>query len=173
MPEVVQTYDVLAKGVGRRDFSKMVEYSTEVTPFQVLGQFEYSSRGIYTIPTVPYPTIYAATLGLPMESPAHWYSWTEASSITVSFFRFYATTNFNALMWIGLLEYTGAGAFVDYLVGKSGYGEITINLTGGITTREGYGYRAGFAVYSNNPTFYISMGVVGVMSNLTRDWIYA
>jgi len=169
MPEIVRIYPVLAKGVGRKDHSKMVEYAVRTASTPALAQGEYIARARYTLPTVAFGVVYCAQLPVP-STAGDVYSYV-ASSISVSFFNFVASTNRHCLMYAELLE-----ADIDFVptesyLGSYGYSDVRCRVTAGIPTRENYRYLICFGVYSEYPTFTITLELYGVAAELTRDWI--
>jgi len=170
MPEIVRTYEVLAKGVGRRDHSKMVEYAVQTASTPALAQGEYIARARYTLPTLAFGWVYCAQLPLPSTAGADVYSYI-ASSISVSFFNFVASTNRHCLMYTWLDEMDVDFVPTESYFGGYGYSDVRCRVTKGIPTRENHRYLICFGVYSEYPTFTITLEMYGVAADLTRDWI--
>jgi len=153
MTAKLETFSAVARGVGRKDYSAVVEYATQAS---MRGhQLRYSAVASFTLPTVPFGVFYTLYFAFPgplVEAPAeprHFYSilnTTERNALVIcAFYRFASEADYWAFIpdkWYGTMY---------------GYGGAELRFTNGIKSEEGKVYAVALAEYSANPTFTIHM----------------
>lgn len=167
------TFAVTARGVGRKDYTKTIERSTQPFITPSLRQTEISAYASFTLAVLPFPSIWVWLMPLPQEDGT-WY-WL-ASSIVVHFFELHVSLRTNHLVTIGLARYA---SIADYLAGHItergpqifSYSKADLSLSKGIPTQEGSLYALLATGWPDTPTMEITVMATGIVTELTAPWM--
>jgi hypothetical protein len=170
---IVETFTVATLGVGRLDYSKMIQHA--VSPFVTLPltQAEFTIHAMYqSQATVVFPYGYNAAFALPQEDGT--WGWL-ASTIPVFIYEIQASAKTNNLVMVGLRNYA---SIADYYAGiiheRFGelfrYGNAKFKVSCGVRTEPGYLYCIRFGCWSEEPTFDINVELTGMAAELTPPW---
>jgi len=149
----VQTTEFIAKarGVGRKDYSKLIEYSVTpyITPTRTQSWLRVHS--IYNLMYIPFPNSWEVLL--PMVQPGGTWDWL-ASYIPSAYYNLELITNTNSLCYLAYQSYASiADYFADIIhqrIGETfGYGGAKILWPKGAVTQEGYLYSVRFVAWND------------------------
>lgn len=173
------TFVAPVKGVGRKDYSKAIEYSTQPYITPSLRQDRDIAIGTVTNPTLPFPTAWMFPLLMPQEDGT--WDWL-ASSITTHFFEVFTSIMTNHLVVVGLIRYASIDDFfLDIIAERSpilySYNKAEVNFLKGIPTKVGslYCLLAGAWPYTDGipdaPDYELTVGYTGIATDLTAPWM--
>ncbi len=170
-----KAFAVPTRGVGRLDYSRAIERSTE--PFATPALRQDRSAGIYeyTLPYIPWPggSWYNA---FPFPQEDGTWDW-EASSIILHFSSIHASIQTNNLLYIRLDRFASWEDWLIYNVAQSspqlfGYGKVVLDFIIGIPSQEGSVYGFTWGAWPPDAANYdISVGFDGLYSELTAPWM--
>lgn len=163
----VKPFTVAVKGIGRRDYSRAVEFASQATMkgHQVRSNYAYD---FYDVPTVPYPYAYSFLLD--------WFNAegeivTPAPDIPYHIYKLILTTGRKALAIVGLYRFLSEDDFWIGLIDKwygdiYGYNAAELVYTNGIKTEEGKVYAVALAEYSEQAAFDIHITINTLMERV-------
>jgi len=174
MAVIEQSYDVKARGIGRKDYTLSVERSTSALYTPTMRQEIFIMRYAGILPTLPYPSVYLFIIPMPQEDGT--WGW-EASSIVMHFAEISVTIGSNHLALTGLIRWASLDDYFAFIVAENfpqmyGYGATYLSFTVGIPTQPGSVYTVVGAFWSTNPAEQMSMVANGLITDLTRDWMF-
>jgi len=147
------TFTVPAKGIGRKDYSRNVDFAVQPTLRGHQGRQNWYAE--WTLPTVPFGYIYVAYLRFFDAEGNLVYP---APDIPYHLYRMVVTTERNALILVALYRFASWADMMVFNYDKwygdlFGYGEAELRFTNGIKTEEGKLYAVAFSEYSEEATF--------------------
>lgn len=169
MPE--ETFIVTPKGVGRKDYSKTTERSTQPFITPTLRQDRIEMHADFTLAVFPFPSAWQFLIPLPQEDGTWWY---EASSIVTHIFEIHVSLRTNHLVTLGLLRYASID---DYpLIPERApqifsYGKANLTYSKGIPTQKGSLYSILASGWPDTPTQDITIMATGIVTELTAPWM--
>lgn len=174
-----EAFAMTSRGVGRKDYSKAVEYSTQPYITPSLRQDRDIALGTFIEDTLPFPNAWMFPLTLPQEDGT--WDWL-ASSISTHFFEVFTSIKTNHLVVVGLLRYASIDDFfLDIVAERSpilySYNKAELTFLKGIPTEVGslYCLLAGAWPYTDgipdSPTFELTVGYTGIATDLTAPWM--
>lgn len=169
----ITPFAVTTKGVGRKDYSRSVERSTQPFLTPTLRQDRFNITFNDVIITRPFPIVFTFVFTLPQEDGSFDF---EASSIGVHFFDFTASLKTNSLCVIGLFRYASyADWLANILAERSpqafGYGRAKLKFSRGIPSKQGSVYSILAGGWPETPTYEMSVDVLGLLTDLTPPWM--
>lgn len=171
----IETFTVEAKGIGRRDYSRLVELSVQPFITPSLRQDSIETHGIFALPVIPFPLAWFFVAGMPQEDGT--WGWA-ASSIQLHFFEFHASIKTNHLVGIGFVRFANledaeAGIIAERSPFIFSYGKADLIFSKGIPTREGSLYAAFANAWPDVPAGWFEFTLVstGIYTNLTPPWM--
>ena len=164
---------VIARGVGRRDYTENVERSTQPFVTMTQRQDRFNFAGMWNLTTRTYPSSFVWPFFMPQEDG----SWElEASTIVAHFFEIGISLTTNHLCVIGLIRYASeadydASNIAERFPQLFGYGSAKVRYSKGIPTSEGSVYAILFSGWNESATVDTVIEVTGLLSNLTVPWM--
>jgi len=162
------------RGIGRLDYSKAIERSTQPFLTPTLRQSRFVGHGgPWILPADPWPAMWAITWSMPQEDGT--YDWT-ASSIVRNFFEINVSVKSNHLVMTRMDRFASYQDYLDYNVAEYfpqvyGYGKAKLEFLAGLPTQEGSVYAQVFGCWPDTPTFEITAEIYGLNTKLTRPWM--
>lgn len=166
-------FPVKARGIGRRDYTESIQYSTAPFTTPSLMQQGFVALGTFVVPVSIFPVAWASAFPLPQEDGSFGFL---ASSINAHFSEVDVSIRSNHLVTCALVRYN---SIADYLAGNIaewspeifGYGHATLKFQKGIPTQEGSLYAIRFGGWPETATVEITIGASGIVSDLTLPWM--
>lgn len=170
----VSTFPVEAKGMGRRDYTKAVERSTQPFITPSLRQIRFAGQGTWTLPAGAWPGGWWYVAWAMPQDDGTW-GWT-ASSVVQNLFEIYVSTRSNHLVLIGLQRFASWNDYVIYNVADwypqlFGYGKVGLTFQAGIPTIEGSVYATIFGCWTDAASYEITVGIYGISTELSLPWM--
>jgi len=170
---IIQTFDVTAKGIGRKDYSRAIERSIQPFLTPTLRQTTFTATATWTVAVTIFPVAYASAVSMPQEDGS--WDWL-ASSIPVHFFEVYVSIMTNHLVTVSLVRYNSvadylAGIIAEWSPEIFGYGNANLTFHKGIPTQEGSLYAIRFGGWPTAATVEVTMGGSGIVTDLTLPWM--
>lgn len=164
----METFSVPAKGIGRRDYSRSVDFAVQPTLRGHQGRLNWYAEWI--LPTPDFDDSYAAYLQF---FDAEGNSVVLAPDIPYHLHKIAVTTERKALIKVGLYRFASWADFLIFNYDKwygdiFGYGKAELRFTNGIKTEEGKVYAVIFAEYSEEATFTAHF----LVNSLSEEVIY-
>jgi len=151
MPE---TFTVPVKGIGRRDYSKAVEYASQPTSRGRLARVNWGIN-FNGVPWIPFPWVYGWKIVF-IDEEGH--AVVAAPALPRHFYHMGITAKRAALIVVGCYVYADE-AHADMWLPEAcfgwcyGYGKAELSFTNGVKTEEGKVYSLLFAEYSEEASF--------------------
>lgn len=169
------TFIVQPRGIGRLDYSKAVERSTQPFVTPTLRQSRFVGHGgPWILTPLPWPFgAWIVAWGMPQEDGT--YAWT-ASSIVRNFFEVNVSVKSNHLVMTRLERFASYYDYLIYNVAQVfpqvfGYGKAKLDFLAGLPTQEGSLYAQVFACWTDTPTYEITIEIYGLNTELTLPWM--
>lgn len=170
-----KTFTVEARGVGRKDYSEMVEHATQpfITPSLRQGRFSFSGATFILPVLLPFPRARSVASAMPQEDGT--FGWF-ASSIVVHFQEVHVSLRTHSLVTVGLVNYDSiADYFAGIIAERSpqifSYGKADLNFIKGMPTQKGKIYAVLFGGWPDTATMEITITFTGIMTELTTPWM--
>lgn len=163
----IETFSVPKLGIGRRDYSKCIEYAAQASFRGHQVRISWSADYI-DVDTLPYSDRYGARL---LFFDAEGKVTTCAPATPYHIYELIGSTERNALLLAGLYRFASEDDVNIFNVEKwygdiHGYGKVEMRYTAGIKTVPGRIYYVGFAEYSEQPTFSIRLIINALMEEI-------
>lgn len=162
-------FTVPSLGIGRRDYSKSIEFATQATTRG--HQARVNTIGDYVgVPVTPFPGFGASFITFFDENDA---LVTEAPGIPYHIYEVIVTSGRNALVICGLYRFNSVDEAYAWNVEKwygdiYGYGQASLTFTNGIKTQKGKVYVVGLMEYSEEALCELHL----LIHMLTEEVIY-
>lgn len=150
----IALYEAPVKGIGRKDYSKMVERSVTAFATVALAQEWLTIYSKYcSIPVPAFPDVYEVIIPMPQEDGT--WDWL-ASTIPTSWYDFSVHTDLNNLAYVGFQNYANLTDYFADIIHEQlgevfGYRQAKLISSKGIPTEAGYLYTIRYAVWSTKP----------------------
>lgn len=170
---MIKTFSVPVKGVGRRDYSKMVEHSIEPFVTIALTQMVFAAQATFTLAGRLFPGAWISALPMPQEDGT--WGWL-ASSIPCIFYNVSVSIKTNSLVVVGLRNYASIADYFSNTIHKRfgetfSYGEAKLKFSKGVVTEEGYLYAVYYGAWPVATPYELTFTAHGMISELTPPWI--
>lgn len=169
----IDIFTAEARGVGRKDYSRAIERSTQPFITPTLRQDRLAAFGDFLVPATAFPWGWSALITQPQDDGT--WDWI-ASSIICHYFEIAVSIEQNSLCFIffenfaSLADYY-AGIREMYTPQVFGYGKAKIRLSVGFPTHQGGLYQFVFGAWPEVASYRITVSVTGIASELTSPWM--
>jgi len=169
---ITSSFVVPVGGVGRRDYSQLIEHFTEPFISLPLKQIQIVGGATWTQSVYPFPTAPIAIYSWP-QADGSW-AW-EAGTIPIFAYSLHLSVKKNYLVATGFYRYAswadlGAGIIAERFAVKFGYGSVDVNFAKGIRTAPGSVYVQFLGCWCEEATIEVTFGYIGLMSETTPPW---